>query len=606
MTAHDAAPLLYPETYPRRGRRFHAQGLAAAAKRADLVITVSHAAADELVAFTAIARERIRVVPNGVDLEIADDEAVEAVRREYGLGDTPYVFWVGSLEPRKNVGLLVEAFAHWAAYTDLPHLLVLAGPAGWMEDEASVLAPARRLGDRVRTIGRVGDPMLSALYRGADLFAFPSRHEGFGIPVLEAMAQETPVLAADIPALREVASGAAARASVAWVPSTYGYCATPQPTRTAPTATTPRTRSTRGSRRAPAMTVASPASADKATKARDFLVSICQKAERDDKGANVTVRQLLQEADTRIPVEFADQPELESALRDTIMLWVREGVRLFRVDNPHTKPFPFWEWVIGEVRSRHPDVVFLSEAFTHPKMMYRLAKVGFTQSYTYFTWRNNRGELTDYLRELTTTDVAEFFRPNFFVNTPDINPFFLQSSGRAGFLIRAALATTLSGLWGMYSGFEICEAAPLPGREEYLDSEKYAVRVRDFSAPGNIVGEITALNRLRRANPALQSHLGLTFYNSSNDQVMAYGKALPAHEDMVFVVLSLDPHQPQETSFEIPLWEWQLPDSATLAAEDLMTGRRFTLHGKRQWLRLDPAVVPFAIWRLAPDLGGGT
>lgn len=209
VTAHDAAPLLYPETYPRRGRRFHAQGLAAAAKRADLVITVSHAAADELVAFTAIPRERIRVVPNGVDLEIADDEAVEAVRREYGLGDTPYVFWVGSLEPRKNVGLLVEAFAHWAAYTDLPHVLVLAGPAGWMEDEASVLAPARRLGDRVRTIGRVGDPMLSGLYRGADLFAFPSRHEGFGIPVLEAMAQETPVLAADIPALREVASGAA-------------------------------------------------------------------------------------------------------------------------------------------------------------------------------------------------------------------------------------------------------------------------------------------------------------------------------------------------------------------------------------------------------------
>jgi glycosyltransferase involved in cell wall biosynthesis len=209
VTAHDAAPLLFPETYPRRGRRFHAQGLAAAAKRADLVITVSHAAADELVTHTAIPRERIRVVPNGVDLEIADDEAVDAVRREYGLGDKPYVFWIGSLEPRKNVGLLVEAFAHWASHTDLPHLLVLAGPAGWVEDRASVLAPARRLGNRVRTIGRVGDPALSALYRGADLFAFPSRHEGFGIPVLEAMAQETPVLAADIPALREVAAGAA-------------------------------------------------------------------------------------------------------------------------------------------------------------------------------------------------------------------------------------------------------------------------------------------------------------------------------------------------------------------------------------------------------------
>jgi glycosyltransferase involved in cell wall biosynthesis len=209
VTAHDAAPLVFPEAYPRRGRRFHAQGLAAAAKRADLVITVSHASADELVAHTAIPRERIRVVPNGVDLEIASDETVEATRHELGLGDAPYVFWIGSLEPRKNVGVLVDAFARWALHTDLPHLLVLAGPPGWVEDEESVLAPAHRLGDRVRTVGRVGDPVLSGLFRGADLFAFPSRHEGFGIPVLEAMAQETPVLAADIPALREVAAGAA-------------------------------------------------------------------------------------------------------------------------------------------------------------------------------------------------------------------------------------------------------------------------------------------------------------------------------------------------------------------------------------------------------------
>src|SRR5215218_2870869 len=209
VTAHDAAPLMYPETYPRRGRRFHAQGLAAAAKRADLVITVSQSAAEELATHTAITPERIRVVPNGVDLGIAGDAEVEATRRELGLDDKPYVFWVGSLEPRKNVGLLVDAFVRWALHTDLPHRLVLAGPAGWLEDEASVLTPARRLGDRVRTLGRVGDPTLSALYRGADLYAFPSRHEGFGIPVLEAMAQETPVLCSDIPALREVAGDAA-------------------------------------------------------------------------------------------------------------------------------------------------------------------------------------------------------------------------------------------------------------------------------------------------------------------------------------------------------------------------------------------------------------
>ncbi len=293
-------------------------------------------------------------------------------------------------------------------------------------------------------------------------------------------------------------------------------------------------------------------------------------------------------------------PSLWETLRDIVLLWAGEGVRIFRVDNPHTKPLPFWRWMIAHVKSRHPDVIFLSEAFTRPKMMYRLAKVGFSQSYTYFTWRNTKPELTEYLTELSTTEVADFFRPNFFVNTPDINPYYLQSSGRAGFLIRAVLASTLSGLWGVYSGFELCEAAALPGREEYLDSEKYEIRVRDFNAPGNIVSEITALNRLRRNHPALQSHLGVRFYNSSNGQVLVYGKSLPAHDDMVFVIVSLDPHQPQETSFEVPLWEWNLPDSGVLAAEDMMNGRTFTLHGKRQWLRLDPAAQPFAIWRLAP------
>jgi len=291
-------------------------------------------------------------------------------------------------------------------------------------------------------------------------------------------------------------------------------------------------------------------------------------------------------------------PDLWTALRDVVLFWATEGVRIFRVDNPHTKPLPFWQWMIADIRGRYPDAMFLAEAFTRPKMMYRLAKVGFSQSYSYFTWRNTKQELTEYLTELTTTDVAEFFRPNFFVNTPDINPYYLQSSGRAGFVIRAVLAATLSGLWGVYSGFEICEAAALPGREEYLDSEKYEIRVRNFDAPGNIVEEITALNRIRKAHPALHSHLDVAFYNSSNEQVMAYGKTAPEHEDMIFTVLSLDPHHPQETSFETPLWHWKLPDNASLEAEDLMTGRRFTLNGKRQWLRLDPASAPFALWRL--------
>ncbi len=303
---------------------------------------------------------------------------------------------------------------------------------------------------------------------------------------------------------------------------------------------------------------------------------------------------------------YADEalPELWVALRDIVMFWVGEGIRLFRVDNPHTKPLPFWEWLIASVRAKNPDVLFLAEAFTRPKMMYRLGKVGFSQSYTYFTWRNTKQELTEYLTELTTTEAADFYRPHFFVNTPDINPIFLQSSGRAGFLIRAALATTLSGLWGMYSGFELCEAAPMPGREEYLDSEKYQIRVRDYAAPGNIVAEITALNRIRKANPALQTHLGITFYNAFNDSVMVYGKSNPGGHDMVLVAVSLDPHYAQDAAFEIPLWEWDLPDNASVAVEDLMNGTKSLWTGKLQRVRLDPARLPFAIWRIAPITGG--
>ena len=210
-------------------------------------------------------------------------------------------------------------------------------------------------------------------------------------------------------------------------------------------------------------------------------------------------------------------PGLWYALRDIVLFWTSEGVRIFRVDNPHTKPLPFWEWLIaaGAV-ARNPDVIFLSEAFTRPKMMYRLAKVGFSQSYTYFTWRNAKQEMTDYFVELTTTEVKDYFRPHLFVNTPDINPYFLQTSGRPGFLIRAALAATLSGLWGMYSGFEICEAAALPGREEYLDSEKYEIRVARLRRAGqHRCRDIATLNRIRKSHPALQTHLGLALLSRS-------------------------------------------------------------------------------------------
>ncbi len=295
-------------------------------------------------------------------------------------------------------------------------------------------------------------------------------------------------------------------------------------------------------------------------------------------------------------------PSLWLALRDIVLLWAGEGVRLFRVDNPHTKPLPFWEWMIAEVRAKYPDAVFLAEAFTRPKLMYRLAKIGFSQSYTYFTWRNTKIELTEYLTELTT-NAREFFRPHFFVNTPDINPVFLQGSGRPGFLIRAALAATLSGLFGVYSGFELCEARALPGREEYASSEKYEIRAWDWMAPGNIIAEITRLNQIRRANPALHTHLGVSFHNAFNDQILYFSKATPDLQNVVLVAVSLDPRFPQECDIEVPLWLWGLPDSAAVTVADLMGGGNFTLAGKVQHIRLDPAVMPFLIWRIRP-VGG--
>jgi len=288
-------------------------------------------------------------------------------------------------------------------------------------------------------------------------------------------------------------------------------------------------------------------------------------------------------------------PSLWQALCDSVLFWAAEGVRTFRVDNPHTKPFPFWEWMIARVRAKYPDTLFLSEAFTRPKPMYRLAKVGFSQSYTYFTWRNSKQEFIDYLTELTTTAPKDFFRPNFFVNTPDINPYFLQTSGRPGFLIRAALATTLSGLWGMYSGFEICESAPMPGKEEYLDSEKYEIRIRDFNAPGNIVAEITQLNHIRRAHPALQSHLGLRFLPASNDQVLFFEKR--SGDDLVLVAISMDPHNAQSADLTLPLGDWGLSDDAAIDVHDLLHTQPIAWRGARQnvWLGLGQ---PYAIWHV--------
>ncbi|MDQ0472964.1 alpha-1,4-glucan--maltose-1-phosphate maltosyltransferase [Labrys wisconsinensis] len=293
------------------------------------------------------------------------------------------------------------------------------------------------------------------------------------------------------------------------------------------------------------------------------------------------------------------RPSLWVALRDVVLTWVSHGVRLFRVDNPHTKPFPFWEWLIEDIRRDHPDVVFLAEAFTRPKVMYRLAKIGFSQSYTYFTWRNTKRELTDYLTELTREAPGAFFRPHFFVNTPDINPDFLQDAPRSAFLIRAALATTLSGLWGMYNGFELCEGRPDARKKEYADSEKYELRAWDWDRPGNIVAEIAALNRVRRENPALHSHLGLAFVQAWNEAVISYEKATPGRDNVLLIAVSLDPHAVQETDIEVPLWRFGLPDHGTIEAEDLIRGGREAWTGKIRRIRLDPAELPFSIWRLS-------
>ena len=293
-------------------------------------------------------------------------------------------------------------------------------------------------------------------------------------------------------------------------------------------------------------------------------------------------------------------PSIWYTMRDVFLYWIDLGVKTFRVDNPHTKPLPFWEWVIREIQDRHPDTIFLSEAFTRPKVMRRLAKIGFTQSYSYFTWRNTKAELTEYLVELTQDEPKEHMRPNFFVNTPDINPVFLQTSGRAGFRIRAALAATLSPLWGVYSGFELCEATAIPGREEYLDSEKYEIRAWDWNRPGNIRSDITRLNMLRRENPALWQFTNLEFHDAWNDQVLVYSKMTESRDNVIFVAVNLDPHHAQSCNFEVPLWRFGLADTASIAAEDLLGAHRFVWTGKIQHVWLDPHHNPYAIWRLIP------
>jgi starch synthase (maltosyl-transferring) len=292
------------------------------------------------------------------------------------------------------------------------------------------------------------------------------------------------------------------------------------------------------------------------------------------------------------------QDALWQELLSVVLFWVEQGVKIFRVDNPHTKPMPFWEWLIREVRERDPEVIFLAEAFTRPPVMKMLAKVGYSQSYTYFTWRNFKQELTDYLTELTQTSVKEYLRPNFFTNTPDINPPFLQTGGRPAHQIRFVLASTLSTVYGIYNGFELCEATPIPGKEEYLNSEKFEYKVWDWDRPGNIKDFITAVNRIRRENPALHELENLRFYPADDDNVLFYGKMTPDRSNMVFIAVNLDPFDEHEAGLEFPIAEMGLETTDTFEVVELLTGARHLWRGSRQRVVLDPEVNPCAIYRV--------
>jgi starch synthase (maltosyl-transferring) len=289
-------------------------------------------------------------------------------------------------------------------------------------------------------------------------------------------------------------------------------------------------------------------------------------------------------------------PALWSELRDIIAFWIGHGVRIFRVDNPHTKPFAFWEWLIGDIQARHPDVLFLAEAFTRPKLMKQLAKAGFTQSYTYFTWRNFKRELTEYCNELAGSEMAEYFRPNFFANTPDILPPFLQTGGRPAFQIRLILAATLSSVYGIYSGFELCENAALPGREEYADSEKYEIRVRDWNAAGNIKDDVTRINRIRRENPALHTWRNVRFHDAADGNVLFYSKT--AGTNTLLIAVNLDPAHAVQTTLRLPLAELGYRETDDIAYEELLAGERAVWHGPHQSISLDPMRNPAAIFRV--------
>lgn len=306
------------------------------------------------------------------------------------------------------------------------------------------------------------------------------------------------------------------------------------------------------------------------------------------------------------PLNFESDafPELWKELRGVVQYWIDHGIRIFRVDNPHTKPFLFWKWLIGDVKAAYPETIFLAEAFTRPKVMYHLAKVGFTQSYTYFAWRNSKPELTDYFTELTKSPVREFFRPNLWTNTPDILTEHLQHGGRPVFMVRLALAATLGSNYGIYGpAFELYENRPQkPGSEEYLDSEKYEVRRWDITRPDSLKEFIGLINRIRRENPALQSDGRLQFHPIDNDYLMAYSKQSPDGSNVILVVVNLSPHHVHSGWLELDLSALGIHVNRPFQVHDLLTHAYYVWQGSRNYVQLDPHSVPVQIFAVRRNL----
>jgi starch synthase (maltosyl-transferring) len=299
--------------------------------------------------------------------------------------------------------------------------------------------------------------------------------------------------------------------------------------------------------------------------------------------------------------ETKDWRELWAALRDVFVFWAQRGVRVFRVDNPHTKPIAFWEWCLREVHTRFPDSIFLAEAFTRPKVMYALAKSGFSQSYTYFTWRTTKHELEAYLTELTQTDVREFCRPNFWPTTPDIFPDHLVHGGRAAFVQRAILASTLAASWGMYGpSYELMEHEPRPGVEELARNEKYQVRTWDIDRPDSLRHVIARINRIRREHPALHTMRSLRFHKTDNDMMLAYSKR--KGDDVVLCVVNLDPHHTHRAWLDLDLVALGIAPEEAFQVHDVLGGARYTWRGAHNFVELAPDAMPahvFAVRRFA-------